>query len=64
MHISTNKVSPVMLRPKKFEILRKKICENCKRAEKTQTECHEIEPNPAKDRTMHVEDNPLIEMKL
>jgi hypothetical protein len=27
---------------------------------KKQTECHEIEPNPLKDRTMHEGDNPLF----
>jgi hypothetical protein len=28
------------------------------RADKTQIECHEIEPNPSKDRAMHEGDNP------
>jgi hypothetical protein len=50
MPISTNKVSSEMLRPKKFE-----IPTNCERAEKTK--CHEIEPNPSKDRAMHEGDN-------
>jgi hypothetical protein len=43
-----------MLRPKRFEIRKK--WENCERAEKTK--CHEIEPNPSKDRAMHEADNP------
>jgi hypothetical protein len=28
------------------------------RADETQIECHEIEPNPSKDRAMHEGDNP------
>jgi hypothetical protein len=57
MRISTNKVSSVMLRPKMLKILIN--CENCKRAGKPhQIACHEIEPNPSKDRFMHEEDNP------
>ena len=28
------------------------------RADKTQIECHEIKPNPSKDRAMHEGDNP------
>jgi hypothetical protein len=28
-------------------------CENCKRAEKTNRDCYEIEPNPPKDKAMH-----------
>jgi hypothetical protein len=43
MHISTNHVSSVMLRSKKLEI--KKKSENWERADKNQTECHEIEPD-------------------
>jgi hypothetical protein len=35
-----------------------KNCENCKRAEKNQILCHDIEPNPSKDRAMHEGDNP------
>jgi hypothetical protein len=30
----------------------------CERADKTQLECHEIEPNLSKDRAMHEGDNP------
>jgi hypothetical protein len=36
----------------------KKNCEKCIRAEKNQILCHEIEPNPLKDRAMHERDNP------
>jgi hypothetical protein len=50
MRISTNQVSSVVLRPKTLEIRKKS--ENCKRA-KNQILCHEIEPNPSKDRAMH-----------
>jgi hypothetical protein len=32
--------------------------ESCERADKKQTLCYEIEPNPLKDRAMHEEDNP------
>jgi hypothetical protein len=46
MHISTTLVSSVVLRPKKLEI-RKQIL------------CHEIEPNPSKDRVMPEGDNPF-----
>jgi hypothetical protein len=38
-----------------------KNCENYKRAEKkkpNQILCHEIEPNPSKDRAMHEGNNP------
>jgi hypothetical protein len=42
----------------KLEI-RKKKCENCIRVEKIQQIlCHEIEPNPSKDRAIHEGDNP------
>jgi hypothetical protein len=58
MHISTNKVSSVMLRPKKLEIRKKKNCENSKELGKTQAKCSEIEPNLSKDRAMHEGDNP------
>jgi hypothetical protein len=52
----------VVLKPKKFEIiiiiiLKKIYRENWIRAEKTQILCHEIEPNPSKDRAMHDGDN-------
>jgi hypothetical protein len=56
MRISTNKVSSVMLRPKKFEI-RKKNWESFERAGK-KTKCQEIEPNLSKDRAMLYGDNP------
>jgi hypothetical protein len=55
MHISTNQVSSVVLGPKKLEI--RKIVKGVKEPEK-QTLCHEIEPNPWKDRTIHERDNP------
>jgi hypothetical protein len=35
-------------------------CKNCKRANKTQIMCNEIEPNPSKDRAMPEGDNPLF----
>jgi hypothetical protein len=56
MRISTTQVSSVMLRSKKLEI-RKKIKE---RSDKNETECHETEPIPSKDRAMHEGDNPLF----
>jgi hypothetical protein len=34
------------------------VKKKCERADKTQIECHEIEQNPSKDRTMHEGDNP------
>jgi hypothetical protein len=54
IHISTNWVSSVKLKPKKLEI--RIHCENCKRAwgKNKTTECHEIEPNPSKNRAMHL----------
>jgi hypothetical protein len=57
MSISTNQVSSVMLRPKKSW---KSGDKNVKteRADKNQTECHEIDPNPSKDRAMHEGLNP------
>jgi hypothetical protein len=45
-----------MLRSKK--VGNKKKSENCERFHKTQKDCHEIEPNPSKDRAMHEGDNP------
>jgi hypothetical protein len=57
MRISTNQVSSVMLKSKKLEIQKKK-CENCERADQTQTECHEIQPNTSKYRAMPEGDNP------
>jgi hypothetical protein len=55
MRISTIQVSSVMLRMKMLEIKKKLKCE---RADKIQTECHEIEPNLLKDKAMHEGDNP------
>jgi hypothetical protein len=43
-----------MLRSKTWKSEKK----NCERADKTQIECHEIEPNPSSDRAMHEGDNP------
>jgi hypothetical protein len=57
MRISTNQVSSVVFWPKKLGI-RNNNCENCTRAEKSQILCHEIEPNPSNNRTMHEGDNP------
>jgi DNA-binding transcriptional regulator GbsR (MarR family) len=53
MHISTNQVSSVVLRPKKLEI--RKIVKTVKEPRKTKYKvlCHEIEENPSKDRAMH-----------
>jgi hypothetical protein len=53
MRISTNEVSSVMLRSKKFEI--QKIGKTVKELGKN---CHEIEPNPSKNRAMREGDNP------
>ena len=50
MRISTNEVSSVVLGPKKSEV--EKNCEKCKEPKKTIL-CHEIEPNPSKERAMH-----------
>jgi hypothetical protein len=44
-----------MLRPKQ-KLKSEKSYGNCKRAEKPT--CHEIDPNPSKDRAMHEGDNP------
>ena len=54
MRISTNEVSSVVLEPKKLEV-EKKNCEKCKEPEKKNqiVLCHEIEPNPSKERAMH-----------
>jgi hypothetical protein len=56
MRSSTNKVSSVMLRPNKLEI-RKKNVKTVNEPEKN-PECHEIEPNPSKNRLVHEGDNP------
>jgi hypothetical protein len=52
MLISTTDVSSVMLRPKKLEILEKKW-KLKEPSNENQTECHEMEPNPSKDRAVH-----------
>jgi hypothetical protein len=54
MRISTNKVSSVVLRPKKLGI--QKIVKSVKEPKK-QILYHEIEPNPSKDTAMHEGDN-------
>ena len=56
MRISTNEVSSVVLGSKKLEVRNK----NVKRVKSRKNEilCHEIEPNPSKDRAMHEGDNP------
>jgi hypothetical protein len=46
-----------MLRSKKLEILKK---EQSERVLGGKPECHEIEPNPSKDRAMLEGDNPLF----
>ena len=51
MRISTNEVSSVVLGPKKLKVEEKK-CEKCKRAKRKTILCHEIEPNPSKERAM------------
>jgi hypothetical protein len=51
IRILTIQVSSVILRPKKLEIGKKK-CKNHERTNKNQTESHEIEPNPSKDRAI------------
>jgi hypothetical protein len=58
MRISTTQVSPVMLKSKKFEIPGEKMWKLKEPSDENQTECHEIEPNPSKDRAMPKEDNP------
>jgi hypothetical protein len=58
MHISTTQFSSAMLRSKKLKSGKK--CENGKSRRmktKNQTECHEIEPNPSKDRAVLEGDN-------
>jgi restriction endonuclease S subunit len=57
MRISTTQVSSVVLRLKKLEI-QKKIVKKLYKSQKKQILCHEIEPNPSKDRAMHEGDNP------
>jgi hypothetical protein len=47
-----------MLRSKKLEIRGKKTLKEP--LDENQTECHEIKPNPSKDRAMPEGDNPLF----
>ena len=51
MRISTNEVSSVVLEPKMLEV-EKKIVKSVKSGKKTIL-CHEIVPNPSKERAMH-----------
>jgi hypothetical protein len=48
----------LMLRSKKLEIREKKLWKLKEPSDENQTERHEIEPNPSKDRTMPEGDNP------
>jgi hypothetical protein len=57
MGISTTQVSSVMLKSNKLEI-RKKMWKLKDPSDENQTECHELEPNPSKDRAMPEGDNP------
>jgi hypothetical protein len=61
MRISTNQVSSVTLRPKIWKSFKKK-CLTVKQPGKkrSQIQCHEIEPNPPKDRAMHEGDSRSI----
>jgi hypothetical protein len=56
MRISTTQVSSVMLRSKKLDIWKKMWLKEP--SDENQTGCHEIEPNPSKDRSMLEGDNP------
>jgi hypothetical protein len=56
MHISTGKVSSVMLRSKNLEIWKQNV--KTERAVRSKPECHEIQPNPSKVRGMPEGDNP------
>jgi hypothetical protein len=58
MRILTTQVSSMMLRSKKLEIREKKVKIVKEPSDENQTECHEIEPNPSKDRAMPEGDNP------
>jgi hypothetical protein len=60
MCISTTQVSSVTLRSKKLEIRKKQIVKTERTSNENQTECHEIEPNPSKDRAMPEGHNPLF----
>jgi hypothetical protein len=59
MRISTTQVSSVMLRSTKLEIWK-----NVKtvRTVGWKPDCHEIEPNPSKDRAMPKRDNPIYKI--
>jgi hypothetical protein len=56
--ISITQVSSVMLRSKKLEIRKKNVKTVKESADENQTECHEIEPNPSKNRAMLGGDKP------
>ena len=65
MRISTNEVSSVVLEPKKLEVEKKKTREKCKEQKKKKIIlCHEIEPNPSKERAMHEGDVALSKFDL
>jgi hypothetical protein len=54
----TTQVFSMIIRSKKLEIQKKKIMGKLNEpSDENQTECHEIEPNRSKDRTMPEEDN-------
>ena len=55
MRISTNEVSSVVLGSKKLEVRKKNV--RSVKSRKNEILCHEIEPNPSKDRAMHEGDN-------
>ena len=58
MRISTNEVSSVVLGSKKLEVRKKNVKSVKSRKNEIHVQCHEIEPNPSKDRAMHEGDNP------
>ena len=62
MRISTTQVSTVMLRSKELEI-RKKV-KTVRGVGWNQTECHEIEPSPSKNRAMPEGDKPSFWVEL
>jgi hypothetical protein len=51
------RISSVIFRSKKLEIQKKEV-KTEEPSDENQTECHEIEPNPSKDRAMPEGDNP------
>ena len=56
MRVLTKQVSSVVLEPKKLEVRKKNV--KSVKSRKNQILCHEIEPNPSKERAMHEGDNP------